>query len=132
MDDNAALLAELRAIRATIKRIETRLLDDEPPQVIEYGDLRIDPGRRLVWYRGREINLAETEFKLLLSLAEYRGQVAPFAILMHRVWGSEDMGAGTLRWYVMALREKTDPGLIENCRAVGYRLEVEDDSSNPT
>ena len=60
-----------------------RTTGDEP---LRFGDLEIDPRARTVAVRGREVELTQREFDLLLFLARHPGQVFSRDQLMDRVW----------------------------------------------
>ena len=91
------------------------------------GPLAIDmPGHRV--RRGdEEIELTATEFKLLVELAEHRGQVLSREQLLERVWGYSYFGDGRLvNVHIRRLRGKIEPGpsrpvVIKTVRSIGYR-----------
>lgn len=122
------LIARIKAMlrrRELLREELTRVGADE--QIVLDG-LRIDPVRRRVFRREREVGLKPKEFDLLLFLARHRGQVLSADQLIEQVWGYEAIGdAGTVRVHIRSLREKLEddpsrPVLIETVRGVGYRL----------
>ena len=66
-----------------------------PPALVVHGDLVIDPLRRRVTMRGRDIDLTPAEYRLLYFLASNPGIVFSKDYLYARVWGEERAyGAG--------------------------------------
>ena len=119
--DFGELLARLRAL--------TRREPAERPQLIEVGDLRVDPARYLVTRAGREVELTPREFDLLYFLAARAGEVVPRSELLERVWeDSDDSSTNVVDVYVGYLRKKLERPfrrrrLIRTVRGVGFMLE---------
>ncbi|MGH2978192.1 MAG: response regulator transcription factor [Solirubrobacterales bacterium] len=119
--DFGELLARLRAL--------TRREPAERPSVIEVGDLRVDPARRLVTRAGREVELTPREFELLYFLARNAGEVVPRTELLEHVWDeNEDGSTNVVDVYVGYLRRKLERPfrrrrLIRTVRGVGFMLE---------
>jgi len=89
------------------------------------GDLVIDIPRHAVLWKGKEIDLTATEFKLLSTLAQRRGRVQSRDALLRDVWGYESMiDTRTVDTHMRRLREKM--GLaskyLDTIRGVGYRF----------
>ncbi len=115
-------LEELRArIGAVLRRRQRRR---EGP--IRIGELTIDPLRRAVRVREREVTLARKEFTLLRVLAADPTRVFSKAELLQDVWGYSSPGkTRTLDSHASRLRRKLDPEhsrYIVNCWGIGYRL----------
>ena len=112
-------------VRAVLKRAhrETRAETE-----IICGELRIDLARRQVSVGGREIQLTQTEYNLLLQLAQHRNQVMLHEQLLGAVWGSEYRDdVDYLRAYIRYLRQKLEPDparpkMIVTSQGVGYML----------
>jgi two-component system, OmpR family, KDP operon response regulator KdpE len=120
-------LPELAArIRAGIRRI--RQNDQGANQVIEIGDLKIDPIAHRLTRSGTELHLTPKEFELLLVLMKSKGNPITHHKLLVEVWGPEYSDEREyLRTYISQLRRKIedDPAnpkylLTENY--FGYRL----------
>lgn len=92
--------------------------------VFDDGCLRIDPLQHRAWWRGEELALAATEFRLLLALVEGGGgrTVGQEALAAH-LWGDEGAGRrAQLRSYVGYIRRKLgDPEAVVTVHGVGYR-----------
>lgn len=90
-------------------------------------DLSIDLGRREVTRAGQRIDLTDKEFKLLLVLAENRGQTVTRSMLLEKVWGYHfDPQTNLIDVHLSKLRNKIDkdfsPALLRTIRAIGYVL----------
>jgi two-component system response regulator RegX3 len=102
-------------------------LDDE---VLEVGDVHLDPGRHEVTIRGSSVALPLKEFELLSLLLEHAGRVLTRDTLIDRIWGHDYVGdTKTLDVHVKRLRAKveTDPSnpeRIVTIRGLGYKYEI--------
>ncbi len=96
---------------------------------LQFGELTIDPGTRLVQVRGRDIQLTAKEFDLLWFLASNKRHVFNRDQLLDRVWGMADyVDPSTVTVHVRRLREKieddpSDPKHIITVWGVGYRFD---------
>jgi two-component system, OmpR family, response regulator ResD len=101
--------------------------DDEPPLVS--GDLRIDSGARRVHLRGREVQLTQREFDLLLHFARNPGRVFTRDQLMDAVWQFPFYtDTATVTVHVRRLRAKLEedpatPRWLQTVWGVGYRFQ---------
>jgi pimeloyl-ACP methyl ester carboxylesterase len=87
------------------------------------GSLVIDTESHQVTLNGRPIELAPTEFRLLVALASAPGRVQAYDELLHRVWGAEYVGeTDFLHVYVSRLRRKLGRDAIATERGFGYRF----------
>jgi two-component system OmpR family response regulator len=115
----AELLARLRAL--------SRRGKTERPQVLEVGDLRLDPASQQVWRGNEEITLSHKEFILLETFMRHPGEVLSRFQLLERAWDYEyENRSNVVEVYVRYLREKIDRPFgvksIETVRGAGYRL----------
>jgi two-component system KDP operon response regulator KdpE len=103
-------------------------IGDSPPQVLEFGELRIDAGRRLVTSAGGAVHLTPIEYRLLLLLAHNAGKVLTHRQILKEVWGAAHAGQTHLvRVHMAELRKKVEreparPRLLVTEPGVGYRL----------
>ncbi|MHB1242840.1 MAG: response regulator [Gaiellaceae bacterium] len=116
-------------VRALLRRAAApRPGEREEDEVIEAGELRIDPPRRTVEVRGAEVQLTFVEFELLRVLASAPGRVFSRRRLLERLRGGADYREPrTIDVHVRHLREKIErdphePELILTVRGVGYRF----------
>jgi two-component system phosphate regulon response regulator PhoB len=95
------------------------------PEALKFGDLLIDAPRHLVKWRGKQIELTATEFKLLAILAERRGRVQSRDQLLRDVWEYNSLiDTRTVDTHMRRLREKLGPAAkhLDTVRGVGYRF----------
>jgi two-component system, OmpR family, alkaline phosphatase synthesis response regulator PhoP len=97
--------------------------------VERFGEIRVDPRRRLVSRSGEAVALTPKEYDLLLALMARRGAVASRRELLREVWGyPASVTTRTLDTHIAELRRKlerdpTAPRHILTVRKTGYRLE---------
>jgi two-component system response regulator MprA len=114
------LLARLRAL---LRRAESTA----PGDMLEFGDLTLDTGTRVVRRGDRGMELTRTEFSLLELFMRNPRQVLTRSLIFERVWGY-DFGptSNSLEVYVGYLRRKTEAGgeprLLHTVRGIGYVL----------
>jgi two-component system OmpR family response regulator len=118
----AELLARLRALA---RRGET-----ERPNVLEVGDLRLDPARREVRRGAREIRLSAKEFALLETFMRRPGEVLSRLHLLEHAWDfAYENRSNVIDVYVRHLRRKIDEPFgrrsLETVRGAGYRLRTD-------
>ena len=97
-------------------------------QVIESGDLRIDPAKRTVELADEPVQLTYVEFELLRALAAEPGRVFTREMLLRALWGdSAYREPRTIDVHIRHLREKLErdarePEYLFTVRGVGYRF----------
>ncbi len=92
--------------------------------VLEHGDVRVDPARRLALRAGVPLALTPKELALLEYLLAARGRVVPAEELLERVWDENaNPFTTTVKVTIGRLRAKLgDPPLIETVPRGGYRI----------
>jgi two-component system response regulator ResD len=113
-----------------VARVEAvmRRMDVEVGESIRHGELAIDPATREVLVGGREAELTQREFDLLLFLAMHPGQVFSRDQLMDRVWNfTTHTDTTTVTVHIRRLRAKIEsdpatPEWIQTVWGVGYRF----------
>jgi DNA-binding response OmpR family regulator len=119
----------LARIRARLRRRETTP-DALRHEVIQAGDIVLDPSRQSLSVRGGEVALAPKEFSLLQVLMENKGHVVTRQALLDKVWGYDFEGEHqTISVHVRWLREKIEvdpnnPRHIMTIRSRGYMFKV--------
>jgi DNA-binding response OmpR family regulator len=113
--DFAELVARIRAIARR---------PTGPPPRFEYGDLCLDPARRVAVRAGRRLALTPKEFAVLECLLAAEGTPVSAEELLERVWDEAvDPFTTTVKTTVRRLRAKLgDPPVIETVRESGYRI----------
>jgi DNA-binding response OmpR family regulator len=95
-----------------------------PPAGLGFGDVTMDPGRRVVTRAGRKLTLTPKEFAVLKCLLAADGRPVPAEELLQRVWDeAADPFTTTVKTTIGRLRAKLgDPPVIETIRESGYRI----------
>lgn len=99
---------------------------DEVDRMV-FRELLIDLPRHLVSWRGKNIELTATEFKLLTVLAQRKGRVQSRDQLLRDVWEYNSLiDTRTVDTHMRRLREKLGPAakFLDTVRGVGYRFVV--------
>jgi DNA-binding response OmpR family regulator len=112
--------AELVArIRALGRRAAAPL-----PVTLTYGDMSVDPARRVAVRAGRRLPLTTKELAVLEYLLAAEGRPVPAEELLERVWDEEaNPFTKTVKTTIQRLRAKLgDPPLIQTVRESGYRI----------
>jgi two-component system OmpR family response regulator len=115
----AELLARLRAL--------ARRGTEQRPQVLEVGDLRLDPATHEVQRGSVAIELSAKEFALLETFMRRPGEVLSRLQLLEHAWDfAYENRSNVVDVYVRRLRQKLDEPFgcqsLETVRGVGYRL----------
>lgn len=112
-----------------LARIDARLRKNAPTsfQLIQIGDLKIDPTNRDVIFEGKHAQLTLTEFDILRYLASKAGTVVSRDEILKEVWRDQfsETNDRTIDVHIRALRKKI-PGLINHIISiygVGYKYE---------
>ncbi len=116
-------------VRALLRRASlARASGPREGEVIEVGQLRIDPARRTVELAGEPVQLTYVEFELLRALAAEPARVFTREMLLRALWGdSAYREPRTIDVHIRHLREKlerdaSEPEYILTVRGVGYRF----------
>lgn len=113
-------------IRAALRR-SGPAMDEEgkASALLETGDLRLDPVRHAVYYRGAPLELSATEFAVLELLMREPGRVFSRSRIIDAVKGRDyPVTDRSVDVQILSLRRKLGEGggLVETVRGVGYRL----------
>jgi DNA-binding response OmpR family regulator len=124
-----------RELVVRIKALLRRSGDGQTPlgrtMSFDDGKLQIDTVRHEVTVDGTVCELTPTEYKLLLTLAQYPGRVYSRYELINRIQGHDFAGyERTVDAHVKNLRRKLEPDArqlryVQTVRGVGYRLGTE-------
>jgi len=94
------------------------------------GDLELDTAARTVRRADRDIDLSDTEFRLLRLLMRHARTVLPKAEILQQVWEYEFAGqANIVELYISYVRKKIEadmPRMIHTVRGAGYVLRPAD------
>jgi two-component system response regulator RegX3 len=133
-DDYVTKPYRLRELVARMRAVLRRSppLDDSAGEgdILEVGDVRLDPERHEVYVRNLPVSLPLKEFELLELLLANAGRVLTRETLIDRVWGPHYVGdTKTLDVHVKRLRSKieddpSNPRRITTIRGLGYKFEA--------
>ena len=122
-------VARIRAILRRQQRNRAQEgIDPTQSQILQFGDLQLNPATREVVRAGRLIDLTATEYNLLYLFMSHPREVLDRKTILNRVWGYDFLGeTNIIEVYVRYLREKIEetpstPRLIQTIRGVGYVL----------
>lgn len=125
----------LARVRANLRRVRERavLATDE---VIEVGDLVIEPGEFRVTVAGAPQRLRLKEFQLLVALARNAGSLMSRQKLASEVWGYDFLPSSrTIDVHIRRLRQAIEDSsayvYVHTVHGVGYRFEPRLKSEGP-
>jgi two-component system, OmpR family, response regulator QseB len=106
----------LARVRAQLRRQRGAAVN-----VIEHGQLRLDPAALTVTYEGQPVALQRREFMLLQKLLQSAGQVLSRAQLEDSLYGWDSgVESNSVDVHIHKLRRKLYPEVIRTVRGVGY------------
>ena len=116
-----------RELMARIKVILRRVSPDVTEEIIESGELSLNPASHRVEFAGIEISLGPTEFKLLHFFMTHPDKVYSRSRLLDRVWGTNVfIEERTVDVHIRRLRMALEPhgidSMIQTVRGAGYRF----------
>ena len=113
----------LARTRALLRRGNTRLIP-----VMEWGNLRVDPGSCQVTYEEKPLKLTPKEYRLLELLIRNGSRVLSPCVIRDNLWSFEEYPQqDAIKSHVKRLRQKLKRAgafkdLIETVYGLGYRL----------
>lgn len=120
-------LAELVArIRAVLRRTEADQAEDR--DILEVPPIKVDLRRHSAFKRDVELQLTDTEFRMLALLLKRAGEVITRDEFLDQIWGEDvHVTHRTVDTHVASLRKKIEddldhPTYILSVRNVGYRF----------
>ncbi len=132
-DDYVCKPFEFVELLARIKAIVRRSQNPAPPDssaehVYEFGDVRVDTKRAVVWRSNERILLSAMEYELLRYFLTHAGEILPRSRLLQDVWMAQPKAESrTVDVHVTGLRKKIEenpahPRWIRTVRGKGYRF----------
>jgi two-component system alkaline phosphatase synthesis response regulator PhoP len=112
-------------IKARLRRERGGATESEQ---LQFGNVRLDVGGRVVWKDDVIVDLTHIEFDLLYALARHKGRVLSRDQLIEQVWGYDYYGDDrVVDVHIGRLRKKVeddpaDPTLVVTVRGAGYRV----------
>jgi DNA-binding response OmpR family regulator len=114
------LLARIRAV--------LRRSGEHAGRVVQFGDVEVDPERRNITRRGKEVKVTPAEYNLLVFFLQNPDRVLTRDFILNSVWGYEYYpNTRTVDAHVVRLRQKfeNDPAVpvhFLTVHGVGYRF----------
>lgn len=105
-----------------------RRVEDLPPEILQFGLLKIDTGQREVWYGETKGEFSRIEFEIITFLARHPGRIFSYEQLYERVWREPiNLGRHAIQARISEVRRKLYflcPGkeYIETIHRQGYRF----------
>lgn len=127
-DDYITKPFNLSEVAARVKAVLRRATGEAPREIVERGDLTIDPRTHEATLDGKLLTLSPKEFGLLYFLARNAGQVFSRDVLLDRVWGRDAyVSARTVDVHIRWLRTHVEedpnrPTRLLTIRGVGYKF----------
>jgi len=124
------LVARVKSHLQNYERMRNKFSNKINNNSIIIRGLEILKDSRQVFINGKEVNLAQKEFELLLYMAENPNRVFGKDELFERIWGLDSLGDNaTVTVHIRKIREKiesnpSEPQYIETLWGVGYRVRV--------
>ncbi len=117
--------------RELVSRIKSVLRrSGKNSSILEFGAVRVDTDKAIVYKNGSDCHLSALEYRLLLIFVNNRGKTLSRSQLLEEIWdiAGDFVNDNTLTVYIKRLREKTEedpqnPTLIRTIRGLGYRME---------
>jgi two-component system, OmpR family, alkaline phosphatase synthesis response regulator PhoP len=124
-DDYISKPVSPKVLVTKVNSLFRRIIKTDDSQVLELGDLVIDPGQFLVIYKGQNISLAKKEFELLYLLASKPGRVFLRNEILNHIWGSDVIvGDRTIDVHIRKIRQKLGIDCVTTVKGVGYKFEL--------
>ena len=119
-----------RELLARIQAVLRRGRPQASADVVEAGELKLDPVAHRVMAAGKPVNLGPTEFRLLHFLMTHASRVHSRDQLLDQVWGDHVyVEERTVDVHIRRLRAALEPSgldrLVQTVRGSGYRFSAE-------
>jgi DNA-binding response OmpR family regulator len=127
-DDYVTKPYNMAELSARVKAILRRAQGEPMNEVIERGNVKIDPRTHEAFLDGKPMSLSPKEFALLLFMAKNSGQVFTREALLDRVWGKDAyVTSRTVDVHIRWLRTRIEvdaniPERIVTVRGIGYKF----------
>lgn len=114
--------ALLSRVNAIMKRKNAQQ-ESDVAEVLNHGDLEVNPNEYLVKLGDKSMTLPRKEFDLLYLLASKPGKVFTREKILRKVWGTDVFVVDrTIDVHIRKIREKIGDTKIETIKGVGYKF----------
>ncbi|OSM42935.1 hypothetical protein BCY76_011565 [Nesterenkonia sp. PF2B19] len=126
VDDHMASRIDVEESLRRLHFLTGRLPERREGERLVVGDLQMDTAARTVRRGEKDIDLSDTEFRLLRLLMRHARTVLPKTEILQQVWEYEFAGqANIVELYISYVRKKIEadmPRMIHTVRGAGYVL----------
>jgi len=124
-DDYITKPIKPRVFISRVKALLRRLHSNQTLETsIEFGEIKIDKEKHVIFKGDTEINLPKKEFKLFSLLSSKPGKVFTREYILEQVWGDEVVvGDRTIDVHIRKLREKIGEDYFKTVKGVGYKFD---------
>jgi len=121
-DDYLVKPFELGELAARVRAV-TRRAAGQPQQILQAGDISLDPAARCVTLAGRPADVTAREYTLLEALMRRAGRIVSRSDLEQLLYGyGADVASNAIEVHLSSLRRKLGHDVIETVRGMGYRM----------
>jgi two-component system phosphate regulon response regulator PhoB len=133
-DDYITKPFSTQELLARIRAVLRRRTPEIGVEAVQVGELTLDAATYRVGFRGNELKVGPTEFKLLHYLMKHVERVHTRGTLLDKVWGDHVfIEERTVDVHVKRLRESLGEAaaMVETVRGAGYRLTALNNTGRP-
>ena len=92
---------------------------------IEIKDIIIDIDAKTITKDGKELELAQKEYELLLFLTKNKNKIISNSMIEDQLWNNEEyINSNVIQVTIYNLRKKLGKEFIKSSRGLGYKIEV--------
>lgn len=124
------LLARVKGLLRRYKVYQGKKIPERKSEYIEWGGLRVDSCRNMVWKCGKELDLTSTEYRILRLLLAHPGQIFSAQNIYESVWEEPFLStdSNSVMVFIRRLRDKIEddprhPAHLVTVWGKGYRIE---------
>lgn len=116
-------------MKELVARVDAVIRRSKPNKsmVLEVGDIQLDPQKRIVTRKGKEIELTKIEFNILEFLLRNKSLIVTNEQMIESIWGEDsDLLDPPVRSHIKNLRKKIgddDFTIIKTIPGVGYKID---------
>ena len=109
-DDYISKPFSIREVIARVKAVLRRMTEKEPPKILQFEKLHIDPVKKRAFIDNEELPLTKKEFEILALLLSSRGKIFSREEILRQVWSDEVIVLDrTIDVNITRLRRKIGP-----------------------
>ena len=123
------LVARVKGLLRRYKVYQGKNIPNRKSEFIEWCGIRLDCSENMVWKDGKELNLTDTEYRILRLLMAYPGQIFSTSNIYESVWEESYLptSSNTVMVFIRKLRDKIEddpkrPVHLVTVWGKGYRI----------